>query len=258
MAALGHPDPQQPRVPEYTGTHSEAARQLRPNSAALIELPPADDPEPHPTDEATVKTRAARSGRRIGAVYDRSQDGCIARRLPERAHGILGDQGIGGDQREAAHDGLADQHAVEGIAVQLRELSDGQGSAFVERERFDVVSRPYVRNKRGGLARERQLTERVLDGDLPGGDGAQIDVVVRIRERLPRHARQRAIARRDPEEGAGIEEELHEPPRNAVTISSGSGSKKRGGILSSPRASPMGRDFFSGWGKPLSSATGRF
>jgi hypothetical protein len=78
------------------------------------------------------KTRRRLQPVRIGGVV-------VKRHLPEGAHRVTTDRLIGGDDREPLGDRLADQCAVEGIAVQGGQPGQLRDGLFVQGERVDAV-----------------------------------------------------------------------------------------------------------------------
>src|SRR2546427_6662628 len=95
---------------------------------------------------------------------------------------------------------------------------------LVERQGGDPMIAPQARDVDVGGLWQRQTAERVLDGDLPGGNRAEVDLVARSLERLARPHRQLARAGDDPQKRARIEKDPHRPPpSNSLTTFSGSG-----------------------------------
>src|SRR5678816_3153297 len=97
---------------------------------------------------------------------------------PHRSRGILRDERIGRDDGQAVDDGLADQHAVERVAVQARQLGDVQRRWFVDCQCRELISLPEQRQKPFESNRESQPPSSVFDGYFPGAGGADQELDV--------------------------------------------------------------------------------
>ncbi len=73
--------------------------------------------------------------------------------------------------------GLADQHPVEGVSVQGRQLVQVKHGALVERQHGNPVLVPLFGHEPFEGSRQRQLTKRMFGGKLPDRHGAQQDVI---------------------------------------------------------------------------------
>jgi hypothetical protein len=110
--------------------------------------------------------------------------------------------------------------------------------AGADRSRGEVAPR----TRRPGGRRQWGLSRGVLDRHLQRRYSAEVDLVRRVGEQGTARPRQLGGIARKPENRAGIEEQLHEVLRSKASSSqSGRGSKKLGGPLKVPLASPTGR-----------------
>src|SRR5437016_4790284 len=150
--------------------------------------------------------------------------------LPERTERILTDVAIRSNDHQAVRDRLADQHAVERVSMERGEPGEVKRRLLVEREAVDAVSVALGGNEAVDRLGQRKPPQRVLDGDLPGGDSAQEHFVPRIDDRLAGASAQRVGVCYQPEERDRIEQEPHLPlPSKASSRSRGSGLKNAGG-----------------------------
>ena len=171
-------------------------------------------------------------------------------RLPEDGGGVLGDRFVRCHDRHAVQDCLRHEAAVEGVVVEGRETGVVGGCGLVEGQRFQAQPFTAAGDVPVRGQWQRQTADPVLDRNLPGRERAQIDGVPRIAAGGQGRARELRVRRRQPEEGAGVGEELHysppmprrrlRTPPNGRASSSGSGSKKLSGTVI-PRSMPMGR-----------------
>ena len=106
--------------------------------------------------------------------------------LPDCSNWILADQLVRRQYHKILHNRLANEHSVERVLMQSGKPSQVESSLFIEGKRIDAVVLTLCRDKFGGWIGKRQPAEGVFDGDLPGGDGAQVDLIVRIDEQLTR------------------------------------------------------------------------
>ena len=129
--------------------------------------------------------------------------------LPPRSNRILNDERIGGKQHTIVFNGLADQHAIEWVSMELGKFVQMKDGSLVQRESGDPMSLTFFRHKPIECAGEWQFTEGMLDRQFPNRHDTEEDFVGRIREDLARRWRQVFRARDDPQERAGIEKALH-------------------------------------------------
>src|SRR6185436_15570101 len=128
---------------------------------------------------------------------------------PHRPRRVLGHQAVGRQDHQPMNDRLADEHAVERIAMQRRQTQHVQRALLVERQRHHATALTLGRHQFLGRFRQRQSPGRVLERDFPRGHRAEIHLVVGRQIEVPDTQRQRAAAADDPEKGAGVDEELH-------------------------------------------------
>lgn len=116
---------------------------------------------------------------------------------------ILPDERVRGGKREAVRLRLADEHSIEGIAVQRRQAVHFPDSGFIQCQRRNEMLFALQRDELRGRLWQRQFAEAVFDGDFPERDRAQKNLVVRITDRggetwrkvLRRRRRARGIRR---------------------------------------------------------------
>jgi len=162
--------------------------------------------------------------------------------LPDGADCVLGDQGIGCQERQFMLDSLANQYTVKGVAVKQWQLRQIQNCLLFEGKRCDGVPFALGRNESLGRIREREFAQAMFDRDLPNRHGAQVHIIVRVHKDIPGRRGQRRVISDDPQKRACVEQDSHRTsPWIACMRSSGSGSKNSGGTANWPLASPTGR-----------------
>ena len=77
--------------------------------------------------------------------------------LPDYGDWVACDSVVGGDDEDVVGDGLGDDDAVEVVSVDVRELEDAWGGAFVDGQRLDAMALPgrvrrWAGNRCGGVA----------------------------------------------------------------------------------------------------------
>ena len=102
--------------------------------------------------------------------------------LPDGPHGILANELVWSQDHKILHDRLANEHPVKRVSMQSRKPSQMESGLFIEGKRIDAMMLSLRRDKSCGRIGKRQPAEGVFDGDLPSGDGAQVDLIVRIYE----------------------------------------------------------------------------
>ena len=115
---------------------------------------------------------------------------------------------VGRHDREAVSDGLRDEHSIKRIAVQQGQPRDDERGVFVERQCLDAAEATLGGNQPFGRFRQRQLSGFVFRRDLPYRHRAQKHLVRRVADERFGMWRERSSAR-EPQEGAGVEQELH-------------------------------------------------
>lgn len=124
----------------------------------------------------------------------------------------------------------------------VRKTGKLQHRCFVKGQRVDVVTKTPLFDEFVGQFRQRQLSELMLDDDLPCGSDAQENLVIRVNKDVAGRIGQVRAVRYNPEERAGVEQNVQDfSPRNCSSISSGRSSKNEGGTLKSFFARPTGR-----------------
>ena len=119
-------------------------------------------------------------------------------RLPGRFHGILRDHGIRREQGELMVNGLADQHTIERVSMKRRQPRKIEYRLFLQWQCGNPMSFTLRRDKAFGGLRKWKLAKTELDLDFPDGDRAEIGLIGRVSEKIPRFARKRRIIRNQP------------------------------------------------------------
>ena len=101
-------------------------------------------------------------------------------RLPDGPNRVLPDHLIGCQQNKAMDESLADQHAVEGVLVQIRQFGKLACSFFFQGQGRNTMTGTHRRNKPFGRFGKRQPSEGVLDNHFPDRNAAQINGVARV------------------------------------------------------------------------------
>ena len=99
---------------------------------------------------------------------------------PQGFDRVLGDQSVGRDDGEAVFDGLANEHAVERVGVELGKFEELQDAGVVESQRANLPFRFAFGEKFGWRLRERQFPALPFQKHFPDGSRAQIALVRRI------------------------------------------------------------------------------
>lgn len=101
-------------------------------------------------------------------------------RLPDGPNRVLSDHLIGCQQNKAMDERLADQHAVEGVLVQIRQFGKLVCRFFLQGQRRNTMPGAHRRNKSIGRFGKPQPPEGVLDDYFPDRNAAQINAVTRV------------------------------------------------------------------------------
>lgn len=80
---------------------------------------------------------------------------------------------ISGGKRQPMLQCLADQHAVKGIPMQVRQAGEARNTRLVEGQGVDAMSTPLLGQIELGRRRQRQLAQPMLDLNLPDRHWAQ-------------------------------------------------------------------------------------
>ena len=120
------------------------------------------------------------------------------------------DERVGGEEGEAVVDGVGDEEAVEGIAMECGEFFEGVDGV--------VVEAMVVESKRGDgggdgdarWLRQGEFAEAVFDLDFPRGCLVQTKGVGGIFQHVAYFVRKPMLFVGHPKESAGVEEEGHE------------------------------------------------
>lgn len=117
---------------------------------------------------------------------------------------------IGGDEGHSVEDRLADEHAVEGVFVMERQISQQERCLFSEWQGTDAVAGSGIADVDAGMFGETQFADRAFDRDFGRGNGTQKNHVAWILNGLSAVNGKLPIIGDEPKEVAGIEEEDHD------------------------------------------------
>ena len=127
------------------------------------------------------------------------------RALPLRSNWILCDERVWGEQHTIVLDGLADEHAIKGIAMQRGKLMEVEYGLFMERECRNPMPFPLLHYKTLDRTGQGQLSKGMFHGEFPHRYDTEQHLVGRICEQLPRSGREFVRTCDDPQECAGVE-----------------------------------------------------
>lgn len=125
---------------------------------------------------------------------------------------------------------LTDQHPVERIAMQRGQSAQLRDGGFIQGERRDEMFFALLRDELCGRLRQGKFAETVFDGDFLERNGAQENLIVRVAYRGGKRGGQFGVARHEPEEFAGVQQDFH-LPSNVCKTSSGNGALKSSGTV---------------------------
>lgn len=106
----------------------------------------------------------------------------MAMRLPDSSNRVLPDHLIGCQQNKAMDERLADQHAIEGVFVQIRQFGKLVCRFFLQGQGRNTMPGAHRRNKPIGRFGKPQPSEGMLDDHFPDRNAAQINAVARVLE----------------------------------------------------------------------------
>jgi hypothetical protein len=75
---------------------------------------------------------------------------------------------------------MRDEQTVERVTMVKRKTSHAKSCLEVDRQGFEARTLDDLGQPSLGGAIERELPQRLLDGDFPGRDGADVDVVCAV------------------------------------------------------------------------------
>lgn len=110
---------------------------------------------------------------------------------------------------EALAEGVGDEDAVKGIAVKGGQLVQMPYFFVLDRVVFDVVQADTIADNFPGSAGQRQFSQIVFDLDFPTGGLMEDDTIFRILQSRTKVRSQFVRIIDEPEEGAGIEQDIH-------------------------------------------------
>src|SRR5579875_507926 len=128
----------------------------------------------------------------------------------QQRYAIVAETLVPGGDGQSFRERLSYQHAVERIVMVAGEPPgcNGVGDADRQRQKAAVLHLPIE------VVRHSELSQRLLDRDLPRAGGRHHDKVGRIRDRVARLTGQ-VFAGQPPQQGVRVEEESHgRSPRN--------------------------------------------
>ena len=181
-----------------------------------------------------------------------AQNVACGRRRSKQRDGILPDERIGRGERQRVRLCLANEHPVEGIAVQRGQSAQLRDGDLIQGQRRDEMFFALLWDELRWRLWQRQFAKAVLDGEFSERNGAQEYLIVRVAYRSGNISRQLGVAGHEPEEFTGVQQDFH-LPSNACKTSSGSGALKSSGATNWPLARPPGRGCVSDFGRRIVS-----
>ena len=143
---------------------------------------------------------------------------------------IVGDQFIVRQERQVFHFCLRNQKAVKGVVVRFAAHGTGK-RAYCK----DMLVRKAKGHKTGFLAARRKVRfvkgyvlgpSGMLQHDLPNGNGAVVDRIIRVKDERPRLFGERIVIIERPDCDMRVQEKIHSaPPVSISAISRLSASK---------------------------------
>src|SRR5690606_15787736 len=151
--------------------------------------------------------------------------------------GVAGQLRVAREQGDALGEGLGEQQPVERILVQGRQGVDAHRVLTADGQLgVAVVQQATAQEAR--LDPEIVTPERALDGYFPEARGAEEQLVARVFQELACSRGEPLGLAGRPEQGLGIEQELHSPVPNRRPISASPITSKSSGTASSPARKP--------------------
>lgn len=139
---------------------------------------------------------------------------------------------VGGEDFQPLQLGLCDEKAVKGIRMMERQAAGVQRMAVLNGQRRGAARFHPGENVLGRRQGEGELSERVLDSDLPRAGGRQEDLVPGILEQGPGLLGQPLRLGLQPQPAVSVEEDSQDWKR--ASTSSGRGASKSSGTSKSP------------------------
>ncbi len=124
--------------------------------------------------------------------------------------GVLADRRIGGEQDVLINDGLADEHAIEGIFVDEWKGHHPKRLGFCQGQGIDSVQGALGRDELLKRDLERNPAQGVSHSDLPGRHGAQEKPAGRVLDQVCGSWRELGRVEHDPQERTGIQQQVHD------------------------------------------------
>ena len=131
----------------------------------------------------------------------------VKNRSPDRPDGVLDDRAIGSQEGQPFHDGLTDEHSIEGITMQVGQARELKSGGLIQRERVDSVKPSLFQYESIRILRQGKSAECELDRYLPPRNGGEVNLVRGVFMKLAGTLRQSVGAQDDPKEGASIQQE---------------------------------------------------
>ncbi len=102
---------------------------------------------------------------------------------------VLGDDGIGGQERDALDHRLSDKDAIERVLMDRRQPVEGNGVLAGDRQ-FAIVVVEQAAAQEPGINPKVVPLQAALDGHFPEAGGAEEQLIARIVEQRARAVRQ--------------------------------------------------------------------
>lgn len=129
-------------------------------------------------------------------------------KLPQCPNRVPADQRIGCQDGQSLFDSLADQHPVERIFVDVRQIGKVQRIRLGKLKRIDQVTLALPGNKLVWRQGQGKFPQLIFDIDLPDGNDAETDFIFRFAECGPHRVGQTLFTLHDPQERAGVQQQL--------------------------------------------------
>ena len=166
-----------------------------------------------------------------------ARDSQFSRALPspDPTHTESVEHRVDRDNGNISRQSLSGEHPVEWIAMRAGQAPCAFSIGGVDCQLHETLPGDVTRDINGDGLAPRQLADPEFRGDLPGGRGADQDVVQLVRNQLARRTGKAPAIREPPQKRMGVQQCRHcYRPSHAVSSSSGRGSKKVSGTTIFP------------------------
>ena len=156
--------------------------------------------------------------------------------LPNALDIVSVESTVATDQWQTFDLGLSCQHAVEWVAVVMRQPVYGERVRQADLQHLEAIHCDLLKQKGGKIGRRTQAAEAHLNGDLPCRNDAEPRRRPRIANERPRVFGESGIVRYPPEKRMRIKEDVHASKESRM--SSGRRASKSDDMSIIPRALP--------------------